>query len=719
MAAIGKIRSWGPWLVGIIGLALFGFIATDFTRSCETSSNQARSQVGKVMGEKLSVQDYQLKIEEYKNVLKFLGQDGNEDFLREFAWSDYVRNTILQNEAKELGLGVTEDELKAVLVAGKHPVLGSLPLMREFFNQQTGAFDYNNVTQLYTILQQQGSPDQFEEFDRYWKTVESMLHDQLLAQKYTTLLQACMLSNEASAEIALEGANNDTQILLAMMPYTSVDESQVTIDEKDLKAKYDEKKELFKWNKETRDINYVVCYVQPSATDTANLRNGLVEAMEELKDGSKIAGDIVASHHSSIAYHEKMPYNADGLKRISNQLFEQLDTMSDMQVTAPIIEGNNMLVARLNHRYTDVDSVSFKYIGIPGNSLDDAKQRADSVITVLKGGQSLDSVATAFGQNVNTGWVSANMYQNAETLDPDIQLLYNSVHGATMGEPNYVPMSNQVLLYVVNERRQPVKLYDVVIVNNEIRFSTETEESTYNQFSQFISECKTAADMEKNAAAHGFQLLQQTNLLSNANNLGAGQMLQNTRDAVKWAFASANEGSISEIFRNSAEGRFLAVGVTKIHPVGYLDQQSVNDYLRAEVLKDKRAELLIKKLDGAKNVAQAVAKGADSLTINRISFPQRVNVRGLQELGLSGAVAAVQPGQSSKQVVKGTNGVFVFDVVSRTPREGATLDKRAMESQLMRNLVNLINPNQQYNRYTTIYDVLFDKAKVEDKRYEF
>ena len=45
MAAIGKIRSWGPWLVGIIGLALFGFIATDFTRQCETSSNQARQQV--------------------------------------------------------------------------------------------------------------------------------------------------------------------------------------------------------------------------------------------------------------------------------------------------------------------------------------------------------------------------------------------------------------------------------------------------------------------------------------------------------------------------------------------------------------------------------------------------------------------------------------------------------------------------------------------------
>ena len=177
MAAIGKIRSWGPWLVGIIGLALFGFIATDFTRSCETSSNQARQQVGEVMGTKLSIQDYQSKIEELKNVLKFLGQDGNEDFLREYAWSDYVRNAIVQAEAKKLGLGVTEEEKKNVLQQGTHPVLRNLPLMREFFNQQTGQFDYNNVQQIYNMLQQQ-SPDQFQEFERYWKTVENMLGEQ-------------------------------------------------------------------------------------------------------------------------------------------------------------------------------------------------------------------------------------------------------------------------------------------------------------------------------------------------------------------------------------------------------------------------------------------------------------------------------------------------------------------------------------------------------------
>ncbi len=717
MAAIGKIRSWGPWLVGIIGLALFGFIATDFTRSCETSSNQARQQVGEVMGTKLSIQDYQSKIEELKNVLKFLGQDGNEDFLREYAWSDYVRNAIVQAEAKKLGLGVTEEEKKNVLQQGTHPVLRNLPLMREFFNQQTGQFDYNNVQQIYNMLQQQ-SPDQFQEFERYWKTVENMLGEQLLMEKYVSLLQGCMLTNEASAQIAFEGTNNDTQILLAMMPYTSIDESSITIDDKDLKAKYDEKKEMFKWNTETRDISYVVCYVTPSAADSAALRENLAEAAQQLKADSMSVADIVGSHHSTIAYREGMPYNAEGLKRISQQLFNALDTMAEKQVTTTIMQGNNMMVARLNRRFVDVDSISFRLIGVPGTSIDDMQQRADSLIAVIKGGQSVDSVAKNLGQNVQDQWLSANMYQGSETVDPDLQSLYNLLHGSAVGEAKKLNLGGGVAVCVAGERRQPVKLYDVTIVNNEIRFSTETEENTYNRFSQFVSECKSAADFEKNAPANNYMVMQQSHLLSSAYNIGQGQQLENTRDAVKWVFNSANEGSISEIFRNSAEGRFLAVAVTKIHPVGYLDQQSVTDYLRAEVLKDKRAEQLVQKLAGAKNVAEAVAKGADSLTISRINFPQRVNVRGLQEAGLSGAVAATPVGQSSKQVVKGTNGVFLFDVVSRTQREGTTFDRRSQEGQLMRNLVNAITPSQ-YNRYTGIFDVLYDKAKVSDKRYQF
>ena len=59
MAAIGKIRSWGPTLVAVIGLALFAFIAEELFRSCQATQNEQRQQVGQVLGDKISVQEFQ------------------------------------------------------------------------------------------------------------------------------------------------------------------------------------------------------------------------------------------------------------------------------------------------------------------------------------------------------------------------------------------------------------------------------------------------------------------------------------------------------------------------------------------------------------------------------------------------------------------------------------------------------------------------------------
>ncbi len=720
MAAIGKIRSWGPWLVGIIGLALFGFIATDFTRSCETSSNQARQQVGEVMGSKLSIQDYQSSIEEYKNVFKQLGQNVEEDQLREFVWNDYVRNSIIEAEAKKLGLGVTDEEIKNILAEGTHPLLqrGNLPLIPMFYNQQTGMFDYNNVTQVYAYMQQQ-APEQLEEFDRYWKSVEKILRQSLLAQKYMTLLQSCILSNEASAKLAFDGRSTESQIELASLAYSTINDNDVTISDADLKAKYDEMKNMFQWNRETRDVKYVVCNVVPSETDMTNLRNGLLEAAEELKADSMSLTDITGSHRSTIAYREGMPYNANGLKRISPSLFARLDSMSEKQVTEPFsyntFESNkmveNMAVAKLNRRYVDIDSVNYKYIGVPGQSFDDAVKRADSLMAVLKSGISLDSVAASIGQTVADEWISADIYQNQENVDPMVLNILNSVRNAAINEPQQLTLQGQgVMLYVVKQRKNAT-LYDVTIVSNEVRFSNDTEENTYNKFSQYISECSTADDLDKNAAKYNFQVLTQENLQSNANSIGYENPLPNTRDAVKWVFAKANEGNISEIFRNSADGRFMAVALTKIHPKGFLDQKSVESFLRAEVLKDKKADMLIKQLGGAKTVAEAVQKGAIVDTISHITFPTAVNVKGQQERGLCGAVAAVANGEASKNVVKGSNGVFLFNVLNRIAPDEHEFDRREQENNLISRAISYIQSG--------VFNVLMEKAKVEDNRHLF
>ena len=180
MAAIGKIRSWGPVLATVIGLALFAFIAEEFFRSCESTTNEKRQQVGEVLGKKISVQDFQSLVDEYQSVIKMTqGRDNlSEEELNQVkdqVWQQYVNNTIMEAEAKKLGLTVTDEELQNILKAGTNPMLMQTP----FVNQQTGRFDVNQLTKFladYKKVQDQPQQaqvaEQYKQIYDYWKFIE-------------------------------------------------------------------------------------------------------------------------------------------------------------------------------------------------------------------------------------------------------------------------------------------------------------------------------------------------------------------------------------------------------------------------------------------------------------------------------------------------------------------------------------------------------------------
>ncbi|WP_315358020.1 SurA N-terminal domain-containing protein, partial [Prevotella denticola] len=128
MAALGKIRSKGGMLVAAIGLALFAFLAEEGFRSCNGIKGEARQQIGEILGEKISVQDYQKLIDEYQSAIKFTMQRDNltEEELNQVkdqVWQQLVSNRVLQADAEKVGLTVTEQEIQNVLNDGTNPML--------------------------------------------------------------------------------------------------------------------------------------------------------------------------------------------------------------------------------------------------------------------------------------------------------------------------------------------------------------------------------------------------------------------------------------------------------------------------------------------------------------------------------------------------------------------------------------------------------------------
>ena len=139
MATLQNIRSKGPLLVIVIGLALFAFIAGDAWKVMQP--HQAHD-VGEVNGDALSAQEYQNLVEEYTEVIKLSRgvtalNDEQTNQVRDEVWRSYVNNKLVEKEAKALGLTVSAAEIQDILKAGVHPLLQQTP----FRNPQTGAFD--------------------------------------------------------------------------------------------------------------------------------------------------------------------------------------------------------------------------------------------------------------------------------------------------------------------------------------------------------------------------------------------------------------------------------------------------------------------------------------------------------------------------------------------------------------------------------------------------
>lgn len=677
MTALGKIRSKGILLIIIIGLGLFAFIAEEAFRSCNGIKGQNSQQIGEVLGEKIYVQDFQKLLEEYQDAMKLTMRTDNlsEDQLNQLkdqVWQQLVSERVMKEDCKKLGLTVTEDELQNVLNDGTNQLLTQTP----FVNQQTGRFDVSILKQFIDAYRKAEASNNSQQLDQmrpaynYWLFVEKNLRTQLLAQKYQSLLANCVLSNNVEAKMAFNEENEEAQIQLASIAYNTIKDADIKVTDEELKAKYEELKPAFRQQQETRDVKMVDVQVKASATDRAQLQKDMAGYQKQLAAAADPTQ--VVSKSGSMIQYIGLPVSGKAFQQYPD-IASKIDSMA--VGTTGVVENtkdNTYNIVRILSRTEFPDSVEFRQIQVGGKMLEAARASADSIQKALAAGGDFQAIAKRYGQDSTTTWFTGAMYEQATTMSQDnrayIEALLNGAVGSTQ---NVELTQGNVVIQVLNRKAMKSKAVAAVI-KKEIRFSDNTYSKAYNRFSQFVTQSQASlADLQKHATKFGYTVQDLNDFATSSHTVGnvAGSGI---RDAIKWIF-EAKEGQVSQLFEAGKENdHLLVLCMTKIHPQGYRpwDDAQVKEILKREVIRDKKAEMIMAKLKGVNSIAAAQAKGAKVSTVNQITFaaPAFIQATGAAEPALSGAVAATAQGKFCSAPVKGNAGVYVFQVVKKQMR---------------------------------------------------
>ena len=275
----------------------------------------------------------------------------------------------------------------------------------------------------------------------------------------------------------------------------------------------------------------------------------------------------------------------------------------------------------------------------------------------------------------------------------------NELANLALGQAN-------VILQVMNKKAVKDK-YKVAVIKRPVEFSKETYSKAYNGFSQFIAANNTLDKLVANAEDAGYRLLDRTDLYSSEHAIGG---VKGTKEALRWAFA-AKAGEVSGLYECGESDHMMVVAVTNIIPEGYRPLSMVQEQLRSEILRDKKAEKIMADMKAAgattfdqyKNMANAVSD-----SVKHVTFAAPAYVPALRSSEpLVGAYASIAELNKLSAPIKGNGGVFVLQPYAKEKlnetynqeTEEATLE--GMHARIANQFMNdlYLNANVKDSRY--------------------
>lgn len=695
MAVLKTLRSGklGAVATILVALGLLSFIIDPNEVISAFNNMSSKYDVGEINGKAISYTDFQDDIQRFSTINEMLtGNQGaaQQDQVRDAAWQDLVYRHLFIRNAKDAGINVGDAEM-IDLTSGDR--LSPLVANNNAFLDENGNFSREAVAS----IAQASKTD--ENVKLYWNYLQNSIYTQQYIGKYSSLFVNSAVVNPLMLRKEIEENNNTADVEFVMLPVGFAPDSTVSVSDKEVKAYYDVHKKLFK-QQASRDIEYVVFEVVPSADDIANTRNSVAELQGEFAEAANVKSFLL-KNGSERAYSEYW-YKAGELNTVSSAVEDFV--WNGKTATSDIIaNGNTFYLARVVDSKMVPDSAYVKHILLQGTG---AKVEADSLLGVLKAGKetfanlaalySADKGSAADGEMGNIGWMTQNY------MIPG----FESVLNAETGKPFILDTQYGTHIVVVSKKTAPVAKKQVAIFEKTALASKETFNSYYSKANNFqIAAAGSYENYRKAVDTLGVYSHPVSKMLESSNRLGS---IENTREVTRWAFEN-KAGKVSNIITVDNNYFFIAT-VKGIHKEGFAPVADVAPSIRQELLMEKtiakKAEDVAAQIAGMDDLAAIAEKlGTTVSTSNDVAFSS-VSGTGLDPKFI-GAVAAAPEGKICGPVA-GSVGVFVFKVTGRETGAFYTEDDaKTRDAQLAQYMTQMILP------------VMMDDAEVKDNRARF
>ena len=650
MASLNTLRTkFGILLSIIIALALLAFILSLKTEMGFTGNDP---RVGVIDGEKINYSEYYEQYELVKNQSGIQESDEQQSaMLANATWQALISKYVLTPGFERVGIRLTEPERMAILSGQSY----SQTLQNAFADPRTGRLNVEAIGQF--LAQAETNP----EAAQAWAQLNDQIRMETLFQKYAGLVKGGVYVNTLEVDRGVESANNTYSGKWAGKRYSSVPDSLVNVTNSDLKAYYDSHKDMFKQTP-SRTISYVVFAVDPTDADLQDLENTAMEVGRDFAAASEVRSFVRANRNGKVS--ETYISGA----QLSEE--ESAALMAD-KMYGPVLKNNEWTMSRVVDSKMAPDSIGIRHIVLPYTQ----EALADSLLTTLRNGA--DFAQTAMQYSLYEATAANGGEVGVMPFSAFAGEFIDALATAKKGDIVKVASGDAIQLIQVYRADKPTKHVQVATITYPVIASDATRRTIHSQAGTFSVDANGSSEAFADAAAAA-ALTPRVAQISQGERTVRG--LEDSRELTRWAYG-AEPGDLSEIF--SVGKDYVIAMLTEVDDNEYASLEKVAAQVRAQVLRDKKYDHIVKSLSGTTLDEQAASLGSEVGEFSDVTY-ETFYVNGVNALEprLVGAITASEKGVVSAPV-KGLSGVYVFEVGDVQTTEKQTAEGERVRAQAM------------------------------------